>query len=83
MARPDSPILRLFNAGKEALGAARDAGKALDDHLCITCLERPAMKDGNLCAECADDVAEVGGRAVGSVLQGVFAEILKGPGEKR
>ena len=83
MARPDSPILRIFNAGKEALGAARDAGKAIDARMCITCLEQPAVGEGKLCSGCADDVAEVGGRAVGSVLQGMFSEILKGPSGKR
>jgi len=83
MARPDSPILRLWNAGREALAASRDAGKAIDERMCITCLERSAIGDGKLCAECADDVAKVGGEAVGSALQGVFAEILKGSSEKR
>lgn len=67
MAQPNpprkSPILSLFGAARDLIGAARETSAASDAGRCIVCNENLVEPPAKLCERCSDDAADAAASA--------------------
>lgn len=67
MAQPNpprkSPILSLFGAARDLIGAARETSAASDAGLCVVCVKNSVEPPAALCERCSDDAADAAASA--------------------